>query len=70
MSRVRIIGVLLAVSTLPEAMPSATESQLIASAVSASSPMAATQDTGLGRRPEPDEQRDDHDDRQSPAPPG
>jgi hypothetical protein len=52
-SRVRNIGVLLAVSTLFAARPSAVASQISASANSASRPMAASQDvaSAVGRKP-------------------
>ena len=50
---IRIIGRLLAVSTLSVTMPSATDSQPMATAVSASSPRAATRLSGpvVGRNP-------------------
>src|SRR5262245_40287748 len=50
---VRIIGRLLAVSTLSVTIPSATDSQLIANAVSASTPTAPSQAIGsvVGRKP-------------------
>ena len=67
---IRNIGRLLAVSTLRVDMPSATESQVIASVVSASRPAAATHAARAGRRPEPDEQGDAHDRGRAPAPSG
>ncbi len=64
-SSVRIIGVLLAVSTLPADQPQRdTHSQLIANAVSASSPIAASHSTGPVGGPEPDHDGHNGDDRE------